>query len=133
MYMIERKYSNILYGSSFFILILSMRLFAMGYPRMSEMYFLLFLTSINHWKNPGYNLKRLVDISAVVVSTLIGGFYMYYLGRHHTYAIITLYTLCLFGLSGYFHKINYMYTSTFLHSKIHLVCLLGNMYLYGSL
>jgi hypothetical protein len=128
--MIDKKYSVILFGSSFFILILSMYLYKLGYSFISILYLLLFLTSICHWYKPEYGIKRNLDISMVVITTCASLTYFYHdIG----YNLIVLYTLLLFAGSYHFQKLNYMYISTILHSNIHLTCLIGNAYYYKNL
>lgn len=128
--MLEKKYSNILFLSSFYILILSLYLYKLKFKKISKIYFLLFLTSINHWRNPKYDIKRNIDISMVWISTIISGMYSYRKKMHYLYIPVLVYIIIIFQLSKYFYNKNKIFLSTILHSKIHFICFIGNSYLY---
>lgn len=131
--MIEKKYSDILLLSSFSMLFLSMFLLYLDFIFPSILYFLLFVTSINHWKNPNYDLKRIIDIFMVFLTTMIGMVYATKIDRDLNYAmyhITAFYCLLLFILSNLLtFQQDYM-ISTLLHSKIHLICFIGNSMMF---
>jgi len=120
--------NSILYISSFFILILAFYLSTIGNIKISILYFLLFITSINHWSSPTYGIKRNMDLVMVFITTIVSIIYM---SEEWLYHFIVMYTLFLFYLSYYFQSKDYILTSTLLHSKIHLTCLVGNAYFYS--
>jgi hypothetical protein len=110
------------------MLLLSIYLNKIGYVKTSILYLMLFFTSINHWKNPSYEVydaKRILDISMVIISISKSIIYI----NKIEYNLVVLYTLILFYFSKFFDK-NNKYLSVLLHSKIHLTCLIGNAYFY---
>lgn len=132
--MLEKRYANILLISSFSILKLSYLLHSMGFNKIAFVYFLLFLTSVNHWKNPAYDSKRHVDIAMVIITTIMSSFYTliqkkYYIEYHTT----AFYCLALYMMSNLFYKHEYYFLSTIAHAKIHLTCLIGNYKIYKLL
>ncbi len=133
--MLDKQYSNILFSSSFFMLILSVFLYYLDFKIVSLLYFILFMTSINHWKNPDYNIKRLIDIYMVMITTVVSLVYAPSLELdldYFMYNITAFYTLLLFIVSNLFFIQKDYLISTLLHSKIHLICLVGNcMMFYG--
>lgn len=134
--MINKRFSNILLISSFSMFILSIFLYFLEFKTASLLYFILFLTSVNHWRNPNYDTKRIIDIGMVMITTCMGmlyatglnsdlDFYMYYL--------TAFYTLLLFITSNLLFKQEYFLLSTLFHSKIHLICSIGNAMMFYCL
>ncbi len=130
--MLEKKHSIILFSSSFFILKLSILLYSMGFKYISFMYFILFLTSINHWKTPKYDNKRKADMIMVFITTTTSVVYSWLYNKYSLeYNITVLYSFILYLISNIFYTHGYFLASTLIHSKIHLICLVGNYKTYN--
>jgi len=134
--MLDQKYSNVLFCSSFAMLALSIFLVYLDFRQVAVLYFVLFVTSINHWKNPGYNVKRMIDIYMVMITTVVGMVYATGLDSEldfYMYNVTAFYTLVLFVTSGLlFAQKDYMLSVLF-HSKIHLICAVGNCMMFYCL
>lgn len=131
--MLEKKHSFILLISSFSMLKLSHILYCLDFKKISFMYFVLFLTSINHWKDPAYDTKRLIDIVMVLLTTLTSSVYIYLNSKYWIeYNITILYCISLYLMSNVFYKHDYFLLSTIFHSKLHLTCLIGNYKAYKN-
>jgi hypothetical protein len=61
----EYEYSKFLFYSSFSMGISAFIAYIMNDLYITVYFFLLFLTSINHWRQPEYGLRRNIDITVV--------------------------------------------------------------------
>jgi hypothetical protein len=131
--MLESKYSNILLGTSFSMLLLATFLYYLEFKQVAFLYLVLFITSINHWKNPNYDLKRTIDIYMVMITTIVGMVYASELNYdldYYMYYITAFYTLLLFVMSNLLYRQNEYLSSILIHGKIHLICLIGNCMMF---
>ena len=62
-----------LFYTSFLFFICSLLFFLYDFLLSSIIIFILFLSSINHWRNPQYNFHRTIDMIIVII---IGNFYI---------------------------------------------------------
>ena len=65
------KYSKFLFLSSFSMLIASLISYIMNDSYITLYFFILFITSINHWRRPEYGIRRNIDLFIVMM-----GFFM---------------------------------------------------------
>jgi len=89
--------AQILYYSSYLFLVASMVSYAYQDVLSSLFFLALFMTSINHWRNPCFGFNRLVDIACCILLVV----YMYILfllnyGSFHLVFFEVLFTIILF-------------------------------------
>jgi len=91
--------AHILYYTSYFFLVASMVSYAY-HDVLSSMFFLaLFMTSINHWRNPCFGFNRIIDITCCCLILV----YMYLLfllnyGSFHMIVFEIILTIIVFVL-----------------------------------
>ena len=74
-YILEPQYSiRLCYSTSTMLFIILYGLYCKLYL-LSLIYFSGLLSSLNHWRSPQYDMKRLIDLSVI----RCGGLYYYYL------------------------------------------------------
>jgi hypothetical protein len=129
---LEAKYSSILFKTSFLFAINS--IYGLYQIKNKKLKFndvfmtntLLFITSINYWRNPTYGLRRTVDI----LMALTNIFYNSYTISHHPNAWICYISIKMliisYCFSWYYHSNNNKKLGTFYHSMVHLFGNFGN-------
>ena len=129
---IEAKYSSILYKTSFLFGLNS--IYGLYQIVNNKLTFndvlmtntLLFITSINYWRNPTYGLRRKIDITMALTNI----FYNSYTISYHPNAWICYMSIKMlmisYGVSWYYHINNNKKLGTFYHSMVHLFGNIGN-------
>lgn len=128
---LEKEYSSLIYKASH----ISLLTFAYALYRNSKMAVfpgVLFLTSINYWRNPTNSWRRYIDINAVTFSLI----YNLYISRHAEYGT-QYYITC--SVAAAFYPIGYYYynkkdywSSTYSHILLHIFANLANIILYSG-
>ncbi len=131
---LEKKYSKKLYYSSFTMLIPLFYAFYCDFFFFAFLYFCGFLTSINYWKNPRYNLLRRIDITLVI----LGGMYHY----KHCFFLEEWIYFIFYNISILFSLLSYCigkfftgnkYISSNCHLGVHFFGNVSNIILYYGL
>ena len=129
---LEPEYSSILYKTSFLFALNS--IYGLYQMINNKLTFndvlmtntLLFITSVNYWKNPTYGLRRKTDI----IMALTNIFYNSYTISHHQNAwICYLFVKMLmisYGISWYYHSNNNKKLGTYYHDMVHLFGNIGS-------
>lgn len=93
---------------------------------------LIFLGSINYWKNPDYSYRRYLDIGI----TTSGVIYQNYMAYNAEYAKL-YYLICLTGILSYplgiyyYRKMDY-WKYTYAHCSLHIIANIGTIILYSG-
>eukprot|EP01068_Selenidium_serpulae_P005147 Selendium_serpulae@DN3886_c0_g1_i3.p1 len=100
--------------------------------------FFVFVTSINHWRKPRCDWRRLMDMSGVLISIIAHGFKAYYLIDHNPAASKMWFALLVLALFSYaigrtFGGAGNYNVSTRFHQMLHTLGCVGNCLLYYSL
>jgi len=66
-----RKYSKFMFYSSFSMLVAAFISYIMNDIYITSYFFILFLTSINHWRRPEYGMRRNIDLLMVYLGLFI--------------------------------------------------------------
>ena len=83
--------------------------------------FIIFLSSINYWRNPVHDLRRNIDMVSVVLGILLN---VQNSNDHprRLYLILWLFFGLLFYPVGFYFQDKSIHLSTFSHSLIHIIC-----------
>ena len=94
---------------------------------------LIFITSINHWRNPiRGSWRQRIDIITVITCIYLQRTFGYKLEYYPQYTIIVTLGLSFYPLALYFSRRNEVWKSVISHSAIHLVGNIANLVLYSS-
>jgi hypothetical protein len=119
-------YTSFLFSISFLIAIYLSKYYAIFY------WFMLFFSSINHWKNPDYDYKQKIDMSVVFVGILNTIGYVFILPNEF-YKKMFLYlficTLCFHILS---HIYSYFNSSKWIifHMTMHIYVFIMSLFMF---
>lgn len=115
---IPKTHANYLFYTSFFSMLSSIFLF---YKKNNNCIYtlLIFITSINYWRNPVYDWRRTIDILVTVVSFCFIGKNFYIQSQFIDFLQHTIISLLFYLISNYFQE-DYIHLCTFFHSLIHI-------------
>ena len=135
---LEPKYSSILYKTSFLFGLNS--IYGLYQMVNNKLTFnnvlitntLLFITSINYWRNPTYGFRRKIDITM----SLTNIFYNSYTISHHPnawicYVLIKM-LMISYGISWYYHSNNNQKLGTYYHGMVHLIGNIGGFFILND-
>jgi hypothetical protein len=130
--MLSKYQSNYLWTTSWF----SLFGFLYGlYNRRQIAIFpgLIFITSINHWRNPiRGSWRQRIDIITVITCIYLQRSFGMNLEYYQLYCKIVTLGLSFYPLALYFSRRNEVWKSVISHSAIHIVGNLANIVLYSS-
>ncbi len=123
---LEPQYSSILFKTSFLFGLNT--IYGLYQMMNNNLHFndvlmtntLLFITSVNYWRNPTYGLRRKIDISIALTNL----FYNSYTISHHPNAWICYMSIKMliisYCFSWYYHCNNNKKLGTYYHSMVHI-------------
>lgn len=123
----------VLWRSSWLILIISLYASYKELYDISCMSFLIFLTSINHWRYPEYaSWRRYMDICGVNISMV----YMLFRAYNAQYGYF-YYGSNIIGIYYYlqgcrYQQIGDLWYATYMHLYMHIVATIGHLVLYSG-
>jgi hypothetical protein len=130
--MLNKSQSNYLWTTSWFSLAASLY----GLYNQHQIAILpsfIFITSINHWRNPVHNSwRRRADIITVVSCIYLQRIFGMNLEYYPQYLTILTIGLSFYPLALYFSRNNQTWKSVISHSTIHIVGNIANIVLYSS-
>lgn len=129
---IEKKYSNIMFTSSFLMLPLSIHAYKLNFKKSSAINFLLFCSSINYWRDPRYGKRRNFDILTTSIQVLMNlkmANKMNSQMNRFKYYFVLSYVIMLYKISWVYHY-DYPLFSSLCHSMIHVIGFCGNYLMY---
>lgn len=92
---------------------------------------LVFMTSINYWRNPVSNSpRRYADIVTVIVC-LSNQMYIY--RDNNVYTSVTCIGIIFYPIARYFSARNKKWASVVSHCLMHIVCNIANIILYSTI
>ena len=91
----------------------------------------IFITSINHWRQPMNGWRRTLDQTAVRLAFISHTYNAFGLTNFVPYSI-TMAISAIFYPLGYYFQYKYIPMSTFCHSLMHIGANIGNLILYSS-
>ena len=130
--MLDKSHANYLWRTSWFSLIGS--LYGLyNYHRIAILPGFIFITSLNHWRNPVRGSWRqrmdiITVISCIYLQKIFGSKIEYY----PQYMIILTAGISFYPMALYFSNKNMIWKSVISHSMIHIVGNAANIVLYSS-
>ena len=94
--------------------------------------FIVFFTSINYWRKPMYDWRRVMDIICVLFALSTHILHSIKAQNRALYSYITIIALLFYPISWYLLKNKYVWASTIAHSMIHIVADIANVILYSG-
>jgi hypothetical protein len=91
-----------------------------GKPILGLLVWIGSIFAINYWKNPVYGWRRKIDMLWVQMLIYLHIYYVWNSQVRLTYFLIQLNGVCFYCISWYYHKRNYLWTSTLCHAVVHL-------------
>lgn len=93
---------------------------------------LIFLGSINYWKNPDYSYRRYLDIG-ITTSGIIYQNYMAYNAEYaNIYYLIFLIGILSYPLGIYYYRRREYWKYTYAHCSLHIIANIGTIVLYSG-
>jgi hypothetical protein len=96
-------------------------------PDFFTIYLTGFITSINYWRHPTYGFRRNVDMSFVVLAFIYSLFKCIMINKLKSYFITSIIVSFMYSFSKFCYNNNYIWTSTIIHSLIHVSVNMHNM------
>ncbi len=128
------KYSKFIYYISYLLFFSGLIGF---YNKKYNFFFvpiIIFLTSINYWRNPVRGIRRNIDMICVCVLFFYQNTIAHFLDFNIFWKVLYFILMSLGGMcyliSNYYHKKNNLFLSTVFHACIHLCVNLANVILY---
>ena len=119
--LLPKEHSDVLFTISFLILFTTIYAFSKQKYDIAVICFIVFFTSLNHWRSPKFGFRRNVDLVAV-----ISGF-LYIFVRAIVLDIKSLIfwgfylaVVFLFPLGWYVQDQGYIWEATYVHCMLHL-------------
>jgi hypothetical protein len=90
------------------------------------------LTSLNYWRLPNSSFRKFLDMSVVGVS--LSYQLLRSIGAQHAslHYLLMMISLACYPVSIYFYNIGDYWTSTYIHSALHVIANISNMTLYSG-
>ena len=130
--MLNKTQSNYLWRTSWFSLIASLYGLYNNH-KIAILPGLIFITSLNHWRNPVRgSWRQRTDIITVITSIYLQKIFGDKLEYYPMYLIILTIGLSFYPMALYFSSRNYIWKSVISHSGIHIFGNLANLALYSS-
>lgn len=132
---IQKKYSNILLASSCLSFPLSLYAYSLNLKKYVLLNILLFLSSINYWRDPRFGFRRNIDIIMVFIHILVNlktALTMNRFDKRLMYYCALMTAIYFYKKSWDYHETNPL-LSTMCHSYIHVICFTGNSFMYYTI
>lgn len=129
---ITKTQSLVIYRVSHLLLLTSMYGFYRGHYVLIIFPSISFVSSINYWRNPKYDLKRQIDIIVVLVSIISHSILAYRMEYSKIYYSILAISLLLYPLSWYFYYRKQHLLSTYTHCMHHILNNMSAIILYSG-
>ena len=91
-----------------------------GKPILGLLVWIGSIFAINYWKNPVYGWRRNIDMLWGQMLIYLHIYYVWNSQVRLTYFLIQLNGGCFYCISWYYHKRNYLWTSTLCHAVVNL-------------
>jgi len=118
---LPKEHSEVLFWISFLIFFTTIYAFSKQKYDISVICFLIFLTSINHWRDPRFGFRRNIDMVAVGLGFLYILVRAILLNIHSIlFWVFYLVVVILYPLGWYVQGLGYIWESTYIHGLLHL-------------
>jgi hypothetical protein len=131
---VEKKHGIILLTSSLLFGLNSIYGYY-NYSKFNEIIFtntILFLTSINYWRNPRYGLRRNIDITVAVINFCYNHTVISHCCNSWVYYMAMSGIVGFYCLSNLYHNINSNLSCLF-HVMVHISANVGNFAVFSGL
>lgn len=117
---LPKDQSDLLFWTSFLILFTAIYAFIKRKYDISAFCFLVFITSLNHWRDPQFGFRRNLDVAAVC----LGFMYIFLRAilinvRSLVFWTCYLVVVLLFGVGWNIYDMGYVWESTYSHCLLH--------------
>jgi len=118
---LSKDQSDLLFWISFLILFTAIYAFIKRKYDISAICFIVFITSLNHWRDPQFGFRRNLDIAAVC----LGFMYIFLRAILNNVRSLVFWTcylavVLLFGVGWHIYDMGYVWESTYSHCLLHL-------------
>jgi len=129
---LNKEQANYIYHASYLSLCSCLYATYRNYYDFAFVTGIVFLTSINYWRNPINSYRRYIDITAVNTALFYQNYRMYHAEYAQMYYIMMFFAFLsyLYGIRVYNKGDNW--NSTYAHMGVHLFANMGNMYVYSG-
>ena len=125
MTIIPKYHANYLFYTSHASLIGGLYAFYKGTPNCVYP-FIVYLASINYWRNPVLGWRRNIDIATACICVTCQTISVRNHPNFNQYIITMFLGTLFYPVSEYLRYKNFMHLSTLSHSMIHIVCNIAN-------
>ena len=122
------KFSRILLLTSFGALATISKAIEVGRKDCTILTTLLFITSVNYWREPRYGLRRNLDILVVILNLVGYAYTAFYFGVYIWYIYIILSIICYFRARKQISPGR----SVSWHAMIHILANIGNVHMLSN-
>ena len=130
---LEPEYSKYIYYTSWLMLFTSLYGFYESYYSIGCLTFVVFCTSINYWRNPIDDMRRVVDLTAVITTLFYTLYYIQWCYNQHIYYLILGTIIMFYFLSKYYrYQKNYTYCALY-HCCVHIMGHICNICIYNEI
>ena len=133
---LEKKYSKKIYNASYLCLISFLYAIKKQQFKLSIVPMSIFITSINHWRNPIIGWRRNLDIVTVYTGITYNIINAYYIPNNRNklmYYCILSSSMSCYPLSLYLYNNNNILLSTYSHVILHVLANISNLILYKTI
>ena len=103
-----------------------------GYYDLSLSSGVVFLTSINYWRNPDYSYRRYLDIVCVHSALALHLYRAYYASNYLPYYMINGLAMVSYPIAIYYYKKKHYWKSVISHGFVHIFANIANYFLYSG-
>lgn len=130
--MLSKRQANYLWTTSWFSLVGS--LYGLYNSHQIAIFpWFIFITSINHWRNPVRgSWRQRIDIMTVITCIYLQRLFGMNLEYYELYSKILIFGILFYPLALYFSRRNEVWKSVISHSAIHIIGNIANVVLYSS-
>ncbi len=127
------QYSKYIYYTSWLMLFTSLYGFYESYYSIGSLTFLVFCTSINYWRNPIDDMRRVVDLTAVISTLLYTIYYVQWCNNLYIYYLILGIIITFYFLSKYYRYQNNFAYCTAYHCGVHIMGHVCNLFIFNKI
>ena len=129
--LLKKEQYTCLYYSSYLSLISTIYSIYRNYYFLTPVPLLVFLSSINYWRNPvSTSWRRYLDICTVFSSLCYQLYYVHNAQYVVLYYIFTSISILAYLIGVYYYRIGKIWYSVYSHMSLHLIANIANIIVY---
>ncbi len=129
---VSRDQARYLWSTSWFSIVSAIYGLSRGH-RIAIMPLIVFLTSLNYWRNPfDRSMRRFVDVMAVLICATCQIYLARNLSNYSTYIKLSIIGFAFYPIARLMKYHKHPWKSVISHSVMHVVCNVANIVLYSS-